>query len=340
MAAADVACDIDQDVAVHQAGKPSESAGVHSLSDDILAQVLAWLRTPLAVRSGATSRAFSRAGLAVLRCAAWQNTMDCSGPWWCGEPAAGTRTSAMSEGRNSEQELELQLRRRSTSPPSAPASLYSAPCARRDTSIPAVLGTPCLDLRCVGNRVDDAALLGILARAFRATGKLPHTASLPRAPPTPPPTPFAAELMTGAALRREPHQTAHTALGVGAVCAVGNQQTTRVEQGRAEDQSGVLVNDKSAKLTTGDHGASRLSCHGRDVGYSSDLADAEAGRRMQQPPVLQGLVVCSGTLRDEVRKAICAVFLLVGSECSKCDILFAYSYAYCTHQIIQTARDY
>ncbi|CAM9509824.1 unnamed protein product [Sphacelaria rigidula] len=111
--------------------------------------------------------------------------------------------------------------------------------------------------------------------------------------------------MTGAALRREPHQTAHTALGVGAVCAVGNQQTTRVEQGRAEDQSGVLVNDKSAKLTTGDHGASRLSCHGRDVGYSSDLADAEAGRRMQQPPVLQGLVVCSGTLRDEaVQRAL------------------------------------
>lgn len=124
---------------------PSSRSAHCLLSDDVILQVLQWLPVPSAVRSGGTSKAFSRAALASLRRGTWATTHDdsCRGR----HGGSSTEETAASSEEGEEGPLLSQGGR--------------------------LLGTPCLDLRSVGDAVDCAALQGLLERGFKASSTTP-----------------------------------------------------------------------------------------------------------------------------------------------------------------------
>lgn len=269
-------CETHDNQGVDRTPQPLCLPEVHRLPDDVLAQVLAWLPTPLAVRAGATARAFWRAGSVVLRTAVWQSQRTSTSATahhqhpWRGEPAGrqyatGTVTATPEEDEEEEEEdneLELDLVMKKQMP--------SSPTRRHHTET--LLGTPCLDLRCVGHKADDRALLGILARAFRATGKTPPVATALRGNEKRPPT------------------------RVGAVGG-GGEQGANMARGSAGAPCGLIEGELAELEGDGEGDGSRV---GRGRGGSGEAG--EAGRRVEQAPVLRGLAVCSSAVRDEVRR--------------------------------------
>lgn len=100
--------------------------------DDIIEQVLHWLPVSQAVRCGAISKAFSAASVVALRHGVWI--------------AASNSTDYVSQDQYRSGDIEKFLLE------------------------PRGFGTPCLDVRDVGDALDARGLLGLLAKGFKDTG--------------------------------------------------------------------------------------------------------------------------------------------------------------------------
>lgn len=141
----------------------SPSCSAHCLlSDDVLLQVLQWLPVPSAVHTGMTSKAFSRAALSSLRRAAWTTTRDDDDDDYCCRGSHTTNRSSTLEETASSEDGDGEEEASEDGEEQEQEALLSQGSGGR------LLGTPCLDVRSAGDAVDCAALLGLLARGFKA----------------------------------------------------------------------------------------------------------------------------------------------------------------------------